>query len=360
MLLLMASAVPGLQAATTESHLEKTFPVKAGGQLTIEADRGSIDIATDDRADVVIEVRRKVSNASAQKAAELFGAHVVTLEQDGDRVLVRAQVKEEARRIFDRGGQSFQVEYRVKTPKQFNFDLRTSAGSISSSDIDGKVKARTAGGSLKFAAITGTLDGNTSAGSIRAGLIGGLVTATTSGGSIHIEEMAKGGKVNTAAGSITVNRSKSELTAVTSGGSIHLGEFEGNATLNTSAGAIDVKSARGFLVAHTSGGSISIEDAQETVNADTSAGGITATFSAQPTGDCKLRTSGGSITVKLDSELCFDLDAKTSGGRVTTEIPVAMIVTGEARNEGLKGKINNGGKALLLRTSAGNVTIRKK
>jgi hypothetical protein len=37
-----------------------------------------------------------------------------------------------------------------------------------------------------------------------------------------------------------------------------------------------------------------------------------------------------------------------------------MIVTGEARNEGLKGKINSGGKTLLLRTSAGNVSIRKK
>jgi DUF4097 and DUF4098 domain-containing protein YvlB len=114
------------------------------------------------------------------------------------------------------------------------------------------------------------------------------------------------------------------------------------------------------MLAKTSGGSITIEDAQDTVTAETSAGGITATFSSQPTGDCKLRTSGGNITVKLDSELSFDLDAKTSGGSVSTEIPVATVVTGEARNEGLKGKINSGGKALLLRTSAGNVTIRKK
>jgi DUF4097 and DUF4098 domain-containing protein YvlB len=357
---LLGSALASLHAATTESNLEKTFPVKPGGQLVIEADRGPIEVTTSDRADMVVEVRRKISSGSAQKAAEVLEAHIVTFEQDGDRIFVRARVKDEARRLFDRGAQNFQVEYRVQAPKQFNYDLRTAAGNISSGDIDGTVKARTSGGSLRFAAISGTLEANTSAGSIRAGTIGGVVAATTAGGNIQIDELAAGGKANTSAGSITVSRSKTKLLATTAGGSILVGEFDGSANLSTSAGSIEVKSARGPLTAATSGGNITIEDAQDTVSAETSAGGISATFSAQPSGDCKLRTSGGSVTVKLDPELAFDVDAKTSGGKVTTEMPVAMVVMGEARNEGIKGKINGGGKALVLRTSAGSIAIRKK
>jgi len=357
--LFMASAAYSLCAATTESNIEKTFQVKAGGHLVIEADRGPIEINTSDRNEVVVQVRRKISNGSAQKAAELFEAHVVTFDQDGDRISVRAHIKDEARHL-DRGFQNFQVEYRVQAPKQFNFDLRTAAGSIGSSSIDGKVKARTSGGNLRFAAISGSLDANTSAGSIRTGTIGGLVSATTSGGNIEIDGAEADAKLETAAGSITVDRAKSKLTARTSGGSIHVGEMDSSANLNTAAGSISVKLARGPLTAHTSGGNITIEEAHDTVNADTSAGGIAATFSSQPTGDCKLNTSGGSITVKLEPELAFDVDASTSGGKVTTDMPVTMVVTGEAKTDGLKGKINGGGKALILKTSAGNIAIRKK
>lgn len=356
----LLATVFNLSAGAAESNLNKTFQVKPGGQLTIDSDRGSIDITTSDRTDLSVEVRRKVSKASDAEAAEFFAAYVVTFEQEGDRVVVRGKMKESARKLFNWGRQNLEVKYVVLAPKRFDFDLRTAAGSITSADIDGKVKARTAGGSLRFAGVTGSFDGMTSAGEIRSGDIGGSVVATTSGGSIHMESLGSDGKLRTSAGSITVGHAKAMLAANTSGGSIHLGESEGSAELATSAGSIGVKSARGALHAVTSGGSITIDEAHDIVNADTSAGSINATFVSQPPGDCKLTTAGGSITLKMDSELAFELDARTSGGKVTTEIPVATTVSGSGASSSLKGKLNGGGKALVLRTSAGNINIRRK
>ena len=358
-LLLLIGCALGLEGATVESNLNKTFPAAPGGRLVLDADRGPIEIITSDRSDILVEVKRSVSRVPAEQAAELFAAHLVTFEQDGGEVAVRAKIKEGFRQV-SRAAQNFRVEFRVLTPKRFNFDLRTAAGDITANDIDGKVKARTAGGSLKFASVTGALDANTSAGGIRVADAGGPVTASTSGGNIHIEGVNAGGKVETSAGSITVNRAKVKLTAHTSGGNIQAGELDCPAELDTSAGSITVKSARGPLKANTSGGHVTIEEAQDTVIADTSAGGITATFASQPTGDCRLTTAGGSISVKLDSELAFNVDAKTAGGQVSTELPITMTVTGQVRQEGLKGKLNGGGKALVLRTSAGNITLRKK
>jgi DUF4097 and DUF4098 domain-containing protein YvlB len=118
--------------------------------------------------------------------------------------------------------------------------------------------------------------------------------------------------------------------------------------------------AQAKLEANTSGGSIEIGEARDTVLAHTSAGSITANFSAQPQEDCRLTTSGGGIQVKLAEKLAFDIEARTSGGRVTTELPVTITVVGEHKAEGLRGKLNGGGKALILKTSAGNIAIKKQ
>jgi len=353
-------ALPALAAAETESNLEKTFPSKPDGQLVVEADRGSISITTGDRADVSILVKRSLSRTSEETAAEVFAAHEVSFAQEGDRVIVRGKLKNNLTRTLNRAAQNLNVRYEIAVPRQFNLDLRTAAGSISSSDIQGRVKARTSGGSLKFAAIRGPFDGETAAGSIRLGSASGAVLAKTSGGSIDMGTLDSETTAETSAGSISVDLAKAKLVAKTSGGSVRVGQVDAPAELRTSAGSITVKSARGPLVARTAGGSITIDDAQATVLAETSAGSVSAAFSAQPDGDCKLTTSGGSITVRLDPELGFELDARTSGGRVSTDIPVTATVSGEVKTDGLKGKLNGGGGALVLRTSAGNISIKKR
>jgi DUF4097 and DUF4098 domain-containing protein YvlB len=384
-----------LQAATTESNLNKSFSAHPGGQLIMDVDRGSIEITTADTSEVKIDVERKVTRESSSKAAEIFAAHEVTFDQDGDRVEVHAKFKKELSQIFNRGAQHFEVKYRVAVPNRFNLDLRTSAGQISSSDIEGNVKAHTAGGSLRFQAIKGQLDGTTSAGSIElksatgpvkvrtsgggialgqldsetsaetsAGSISikkaaAKLTATTHGGSLELGELMGPSRVETSAGSIRVDKAQAQLAAITHGGRIEAGELAGPAELATSAGEIQVKVSHGTLQAKTSGGGIDIGDAQDTVTAHTSAGSISAKFSAQPHGDCELTTSGGGIVLTLAANIAFDLDAHTGGGQVITEVPVTTTVVGEHHQSGLKGKINGGGKALVLKTSAGNINIKK-
>jgi len=394
--ILVAFSGNRLLAATTESNLSKTFTVQPGGHLVVEVDRGSIEITTSDTTEVKIEVERKVTRESSSKATELFSAHEVTFDQDGNRVEVHAKFKKEWFQIFNSAAQHLEVRYRVAVPQRFNLDLRTSAGGISSTDIEGTVKARTAGGGLNFGAVRGEMDGATSAGgielqsatgrvgvrtsggSIVLGEMGAETSAETSAGSIHIKKAAAkltatthGGslelgelvgpaRVETSAGSITVERAKAQLTAITHGGRIEAGELGGPAELVTSAGEIKVKAAHDTLVARTSGGGVHIDDARDTVTAHTSAGSISIKFSAQPHGDCELTTSGGGIELTLVGPLSFDLDARTGGGRVITEVPVTTTVVGEHNRSGLNGKINGGGKALVLRTSAGDINLKKE
>jgi DUF4097 and DUF4098 domain-containing protein YvlB len=390
------SEVQAARGAITESNLHKVFTVKPGGQLIMDVDRGPIEIVTRDTGEVEVEVERKFTKGNAAKANEVFGSHEVSFDQDGDRVEVRAKFKKDFLKIFNREPMNFQVKYRVTMPLRFNVDLRTSAGEISATDIEGSVKARTAGGSLRFAVVNGTMEGQTSAGSIevqsvsgttRVNTAGGSIslgrvdgettaetsagsvkvkragaqlTALTHGGSLELGELVGPARLETSAGSISIDDARGKLIAITHGGKIDAGELAAPAELSTSAGSIHVKVARGALVAKTSGGEVSIGDARDTITAHTSAGSIHAKISAQPQGDCELTTSGGPIVLTLSGTLAFDLDARTSGGAVNTEIPVLTTVVGENKKSGLKGKINGGGKELVLKTSAGDITIRKE
>ena len=384
-----------LQAQTTEANLNKHFGVKPGGQLVVDVDRGGIEVATGETSEVQVEVKRKITGVSRAKAEETLAAHEVTFDQDGRRVEIHAQFKRDFLKNSNKAAQRMQVRYAILVPSKFNLDLRTSAGEISASDIEGNVKARTSGGSLKFGEVKGPFDGATSAGSITLAGATGSVMAKTSGGSINLGTLDSDATAETSAGSITVKDAKAKLTAVTHGGGIELGEVAGPtraetsagsilvktareqlsaithggrieagelggpAQLETSAGSIKVGSAHAALTANTSGGGIEIENAADTVNAHTSAGAISANFTAAPHGDCRLTTSGGGINVRLAEGLGFELDARSSGGRVITEVPVAITVVGEHKSGALRGKLNGGGKLLELKTSAGDIVLKK-
>ena len=59
-------------AADSEDKLNKTFDVKPGGRLIVEADRGSIEVKSADADRVEIEVFRKVTREGEAKGQEIL------------------------------------------------------------------------------------------------------------------------------------------------------------------------------------------------------------------------------------------------------------------------------------------------
>jgi len=64
-------------AAEYENNLDKSFSVTPGGKLVIQADRGSITVATDGSDTARIEVFRKIKGGTREKADEMFKNHEV-------------------------------------------------------------------------------------------------------------------------------------------------------------------------------------------------------------------------------------------------------------------------------------------
>jgi hypothetical protein len=343
-------------SAEVEDHIRRTFTVGPGGQLTVKADRGSITVTAGDSTGVEIDIMRNVKRASKARAEKVFRDHEISFSQDGNNVKVVAGFKREPR-LWDDIWHRFQVRYTITVPSQFNVDLKTAGGTITIGNLTGKVRAETSGGSLKFGKIDGSVWGRTAGGGITLLACTGQVEVKTSGGSINLGEVEGKVSAGTAGGSISVKKALGDAELKTSGGSINVDEITGMLDAGTAGGSIRVRQAGKSVVAKTSGGGIDISEAKGTVDASTSGGSITGSFAVQPEGDCKLKGSGGSITVYLKDSLAFDVDARTSGGRVVTDVPVT--VQGEHKSASLRGRINGGGPALILQTSAGNINLRK-
>jgi hypothetical protein len=264
---------------------------------TLHLDAGAGDITVvTGGSGVAIEVVRDAKNES------YIEKHHVTFAQNGNDVTVKTEY-ESAFHFFN-FGDDLRVKFNVRVPAHYNVDVNTSGGDIDLTGVDGKTDAHTSGGDIKAARITGDL-------------------------SLH-----------------------------TSGGDITIDTVNGPAKVHTSGGSIDVHNIGGDLVAHTSGGSIKIDEARGAIDASTSGGSVTATFSAAPHAASKLSTSGGNIHVSLPAGAAVDLDAHSSGGDVETELPVTIV--GHHDENTLVGKINGGGPKLLLRTSGGDIEVRKQ
>ncbi|HEY6400427.1 MAG TPA: DUF4097 family beta strand repeat-containing protein [Blastocatellia bacterium] len=320
---LLASACVNSNSAAAQAQgqadIQRTFSVQPGGRLVMDVEPGSIEVKTTGDSRIVVDVFRKVDRGSEGRAEEILRQHEVNFEQQGNDLTIRARFPHENFRFWRRSG--LQVRYVVSIPTEFNVDLKTSGGGIRVDDLKGEVRVKTSGGGLQFGKIEGPIIGNTSGGGINLAGCNGKVEVKTSGGGI------------------TIGPGSGELLAETSGGGIEIGNYAGDAIVRTSGGGIKINRIEGSIDASTSGGP------------------IFAALGAQPKKDCRLHTSGGGITVELDEALSFNIDAEASGGNVSADLPVT--VQGELRKGSLRGTLNGGGQALILRTSGGSVRLRK-
>lgn len=288
-----------------EDNIEKTFNVNAGGKLTIDTARGSVEIRGTNSNRVEVKLYREYRSDDKKRAREAMDNFIVSFKQSGDDVEIIAEYKNKSLgRLWNNIRNRLRIKYVVTVPGKYNVDLHTRGGSILVEDLEGRVITRTSGGSLEFNNIDGPIKGNTS------------------------------------------------------GGSITIGETLGDVDVHTSGGSITIDNAQGDVEASTSGGGIKVNEVSGTIHAKTSGGSIKAYISRKPKSSCRLTTSGGSVTVYLNEGIGVHVDAHTSGGRVYTDFPVT--IKGEIKKHDLNADINGGGPELYLRTSGGSIHIKKK
>jgi DUF4097 and DUF4098 domain-containing protein YvlB len=294
--LLLAPAVS--LHASTDDVLQKSFEMSGPGRLVVEADGASLAVATWDKPQAEVTIKRTVSASDEKREKEILAEDKIAVDlKDGELTVTLDTPSGWGNRHARRG---YRIEIRL--PASCSAKLHTKGGSIDADGLAGGVEAVTGGGSVSLRHIGANAKAKTSGGSVQASDVAGDLFAHTSGGSVRIENVS------------------------------------------------------GNIEAGTSGGSISIQGVRGAVSASTSGGGVSVRFVAQPAGPVMLETSGGSVNLTLPADTAAHIDAKTSGGRVQSDFPLSRPEHGSSH---MWGDINGGGVAVNLSTSGGNIHITK-
>ena len=285
-------------AMALSDRIEQTYAAADNGQLIVDVKDGHVDIEATDANEVAIEVIREAKGISSGQERELLERHRVEISQEGNTVRIKARMEGNN---WNLGVQRFSAHYRIRVPRDFDIDTQTSDGNIDQRGVEGRLKLRTSDGDVKLAGLRGDTDAQTSDGNIE--FIDGY----------------------------------GETTLKTSDGNIRIAGFKGAASTRTSDGNITVVDHEGQLDARTSDGSIDI------------------TFASQPADGGLISTSDGNITLRLQEGTAVDLDCRVTDGHIDSD----FAILGQIKRNVLRGQVNGGGPALKLRTSDGNINLKK-
>src|SRR5215472_10285118 len=163
----------------------------------------------------------------------------------------------------------FWVQFEVAVPRNYNVEVKTDAGDITTGDIGGATFLKTQGGSI----ITGQIGGT------------------------GVREIFRGrpiAKLETDGGHIKVMGVTGDLSAFTAGGHINVGDISGDASLHSGGGHIRARQIGGRADLETVGGNITVGRAASFVSVRTGGGQID--FGEVPGSDALRRAEAASTS----------------------------------------------------------------
>jgi TonB family protein len=296
----------------------------------------------------------------------------------------------------------FWVQFEIAIPRNYNVEVNTGAGDITTGDLGGTAflktqggnisagsvggtgyreiprgrpvaRLETEGGHIKVYQVTGDLTAFTAGGHINAGNITGDASLHSGGGHIRARQIGGRADLETAGGNITVGKAASFVSVHTGGGQIDFGEVGGSVRAQTGGGGIHVIYVSGPMEVESNGGSICLTGASGAVQAATSGGSITAWINPNaPAGNgpvrleapSQLASGTGDIIVYLPRNLAANIDAFVANGTehyIEADSALHMIMQGPMNGIGqvhAMAILNGGGAPLKLRTTGGKIRLQ--
>lgn len=179
----------------------------------------------------------------------------------------------------------------------------------------------------------------------------------TSNGSIEIVDLKGESSLKSSNGYIKVTNHIGNLRCDTSNGRIELINISGSSNIYTSNGKILVDGCDFLISAETSNGAIEVKRTKKIGDLKTSNGKVYVDLYSLKKGGAKFITSNSSVYVNIKSDLNLNLEIETSNGKI--DIKDLNVNIDILKDKYLKGKLNNGGDILVIKTSNGSVYLNK-
>jgi DUF4097 and DUF4098 domain-containing protein YvlB len=408
-------------AAQNPAEFHQTYPLSAGGTVSINNMTGLIRVSSWD------EDRVRVDAIKKGPREEEFGSVEIQVEAQPNtisirtvylrRVIVTGQgAKPDPGLRAGRRSVDVSVDYDIKVPKTALLTPVTSmSGDIQITGPVAQVVARSMSGSVAAAEVSGGAQLISTSGDVTARRVGGALVARSTSGKVVVQDAQGQATATSTSGDVTLRGAGADAIVNSTSGSVRIERVRGRATTRSSSGALTVIDAGGDVSAENNSNSITIQNVQGRVTASTSSGevivrgaqagvrvgtvsgsvqlggskgrtDITTTSGAINIGGLDSRevfvktTSGevnfdsvihqdgrysfeslaGQIVIKIPAQSGFNLSAKTYSGSITTQFPVQVTPGGGVGERLMRGTVGGGGAEVNATSYSGTIFIVKK
>ena len=293
--------------------LAESVDVAPGGRLLVDLglgiglreDRGALEVVGHDEPTVSIETETTG-----------WGADSVEFVLERDEAGVRLTVRVEGASSWLFGGP--RVEVRIRVPRSYDLDLRTTAGPVRVQSTAGTLRIRSDDGDVELREVSGEIKVRVLTGSIEATDIVGALEVKTSEGNLEIVGV------------------------------------EGELRARTTLGNIDIERVTGAVAARAAEGDVDLREVDGPIEVRTGQGTIRAGFRGNPRG--ALETVDGGIDVNFPTAAAADLDARGAA----LELSAGVAFEGEQEEGRAIGALGGGGAPLWLRAATGRIRLSRR
>ncbi len=398
-LTLIALFTIGLSAET----VQKEFKTQPGDILKTDIETGGdLTITGWDRDVVNIMVNYHGSDCNDLDLA---------LEKRSNIIFVGSECK------YDNWDTNCDIAFEIMVPFEFDLDLESNGGDFIITNVKGRLEGKTMGGDLELVRLTGylhfvsmggeidlrnsevdglvkTMGGNVTirdvVGDVKGKTMGGnvyyknvtssdggTIETSTMGGNVDIHSQNQSVKASTMGGNI--NASGKEVNVSTMGGNIDIANAPDGADVHTMGGDIYIKSAGKYIKAKTMGGDINVDAIDGKIKATTMGGDIEVVMVGDPKQgerSIELNSYGGDIVITvpdgLDMQIEIELAYTKSSRRdykINSDFNLKIEESDEWERSFLFGEpkktiygsgvVGNGGNYVTIKTTNGNISLKK-
>jgi len=344
--------------------------------LHIELAAGEVEVEGGSAQGISYVIRNKSYDSSEERARQQLESYKISTYTRGDTAWIVGEFQ-------DGRPHRFSADVKITVPRNLDLvKLETGGGAITVRGITGRLEGQTAGGAIHLddvgsanvetgggridvGNVGGDLKVQTGGDAIHIGTVKGRVVAQTGGGNITVASCGEGASLQTGAGTVKVEKCTGEVKIENGGGNVELGDIGGETKIQTGGGTIKLISSTGAVSAETGGGCIELWGVPS-ARVETGAGTITAKFVSGGSADSVLETATGDITVYLMANVNMTVRASieaASGHTISSDFPQIRVLS-EGGQWGPKqvsaeGSLNGGGPVLKVRTTMGNIYIKR-
>lgn len=206
--ILLTLSLTFTSGASAQDVINRSFDVQADGTVHIDADIGNVTVETASGNKVMVELVRRVKDASSSEKQQILDHHEYHIEAKGSDVHVESKFESDGNNREWRRWKNdarFSLEINVKVPREYNVMFKTGAANVNVADLDGSVRGKTGAGNVNVGRLSGTIEVSSGAGNIEVAGASGQIYAESGAGNITLDEVRGRIDVGTGAGNIVAS-----------------------------------------------------------------------------------------------------------------------------------------------------------